>query len=170
MGEIPPQTLWIELQQGRYFLMREGKKLPEGETLLFSPSGLSCRVDLAGVVAWEVPESAALAYLQINATQYFLDLRERVLGWQSWGESLNTDSSAQAGLAGDSLLASLLLGFTPEEARQDPHAPLLGLRHLVLRIADLIEDSIAGNEEQLEQARQNLRLVTAQLRAQSIEI
>lgn len=64
-------TFWLDLDVFRCFKIPNTAKVPEGETTLYTFLGQKRQVDIAAVLAWELPVAAAQSYLQDRVLEFF---------------------------------------------------------------------------------------------------
>lgn len=64
-------TIWIDLQNAKYYQIPKEQTLTPGDTILYTLSGKRQYVDVTTISDWEIPMEQAQAYLQLGALQLF---------------------------------------------------------------------------------------------------
>ncbi len=121
-------TIWIDIQNAKYYQIPNGQTLSPGDVILYTLSGKIQHVDAATISQWEIPMEQAQAYLQLGALQLF-------------SKRPANEETTPSGEEAPQLLARI--------APQD----LAWLFHL---LAQTFADCIAEDENRLNDARQQL--------------
>ena len=88
-------TFWLDLDVFRCFKIPNTAKVPEGETTLYTFLGQKRQVDIAAVLAWELPVAAAQSYLQDRVLEFFKQAQVQI-STQELRDFLNSLADALA--------------------------------------------------------------------------
>ena len=159
-------SLWIDLEEGRYYLIPHEAVLPDGETLLVTLNGEERLAERSALEDWEVSGIEAQVHLQSAA------LRLLVQAGAGEGEEVSLDVEPAGGTEEPfpreaRRLFAVLFGLPGGGGASTEH---LRLPQVLLRLAHILEESIAEDEERRSEAQREMETLLEEFAAQGIAL
>jgi hypothetical protein len=174
MSELAMHSLWIDLEEGRYYLIPAEAVLPGGATLLITLTGEERQVEPTALDAWEVSGVEAQIHLQSAALRLLMQAgagEESALLVEE-GEEMPPDAKpageTEAAFPREARrLFAVLFGLPGGGGAATEH---LRLPQVLLRVAHILEESIAEEEERRAAAHQEIEALVEDFATQGIQL
>ncbi|MDZ8239995.1 MAG: hypothetical protein RMZ69_23055 [Nostoc sp. ChiQUE01a] len=164
-------SLWTDSKRSRYFLIPDNQKLSRGRFIISTLTGTQKKVTQAGIANFEIPESAAKAYLENAISQAMMEAKISVSNLMFVSTSISktvSPASNETSLVPDIL--SSLLAVTSEELQNNPEAAQSAFVNIYTQFQEFLSESILENSTQVESTRSHLHHLREILQAQGINI
>ncbi|MFP4344661.1 MAG: hypothetical protein ACLFU8_08215 [Anaerolineales bacterium] len=161
------QSLWIDLEEGRYYLIPAEAMLPGGETLLITLNGEERLVERSAVEVWEVPGIEAQLHLQSAALRLLLQAGAGGGGEEIPAGAEPADETEETFPREARRLFAVLFGLPGGGGAATAH---LRLPRVLLRLAHILEESIAEDEERRAEAHREMETLVEEFVAQGIAL
>ncbi|BAY79283.1 hypothetical protein NIES25_57670 (plasmid) [Nostoc linckia NIES-25] len=164
-------TFWTDSQHQRYFLIPDKQKLSRGRFIISTLSGMEKKVTQTAIANFEIPESAAKAYLENEIHQAMAHFKIAVSNLMlSSTETSENAPSLSSETPSVSKILSLLLGAKFEDLQNNPEAAQITFVNIYTQFKEFLGESISENFTQVESARSHLHQLREILKAQGINI
>ncbi|MEH2069095.1 MAG: hypothetical protein V7K47_13195 [Nostoc sp.] len=164
-------SLWTDSNHQRYFLIPDNQKLSRGRFIISTLTGIQKKVTQTAIANFEIPESAAKAYLQTEMNQAMAQAKIAVSNLMLFSTQTSekaTPPSNETPSVSD--IISSLLGVTPEELQNNPEAAQTAFINIYSQLKEFLAESTSENSTQVESARSRLHSLRERLQAQGINI
>ncbi|MBX9254086.1 hypothetical protein H1Q63_09025 [Desmonostoc muscorum CCALA 125] len=164
-------TFWTDSKRSRYFLIPDNQKLSRGRFVISTLTGIQKKVTQIAIANFEIPESAAKAYLENEMNQAMAQAKIAVSNLMFF----STQTSEKVPPASNETpsvpdILSSLLGVTPEELQNNPEAAQKAFVNIYTQLKEFLGESTSENSTQVESARSRVRSLRETLQAQGINI
>lgn len=172
MNTEPKYILWVNADLSQYYLIPTEASLPEGDLLLHTLAGRAQQVDAEAAATWVVSRAEAETFLQNAAATLFQGAPGLIAGLFPETAAAPTTPVSEPEAGGALSLAAIaaLLGMPVEALQNNPQLNQLGLHRLLIGLADVLADVIAGDPARLDVARERVRQFRADLSARDIHV
>ncbi|MBD2514352.1 hypothetical protein H6G93_04895 [Nostoc sp. FACHB-973] len=164
-------TFWTDSKRSRYFLIPDNQKLSRGRFVISTLTGIQKKVTQIAIASFEIPESAAKAYLENEMNQAMAQAKTAVSNLMFFSTQTSEKASPPANETPSvpDILSSLL-GVTPEELQNNPEAAQKAFVNIYTQLKEFLGESTSENSTQVESARSRVRSLRETLQAQGINI
>ncbi|MDZ8109227.1 MAG: hypothetical protein RM338_26870 [Nostoc sp. DedQUE12a] len=164
-------SLWTDSKHQRYFLIPDNQKLSRGRFVISTLSGTQKKVTQIAIANFEIPESAAKAYLEIEIHQAMAQAKIAVSSLMlSSTETSEKSSPVSKETPSVSNILSSLLGAKVEDLQNNPEAAKIAFVNIYTKFKEFLGESISDNYTQVESTRSHLHHLRGTLQAQGINI
>ncbi|MCF2149267.1 hypothetical protein IQ276_023125 [Desmonostoc muscorum LEGE 12446] len=164
-------TFWTDSKRSRYFLIPDNQKLSRGRFVISTLTGIQKKVTQIAIANFEIPESAAKAYLENEMNQAMAQAKIAVsnLMFFSTQTSEKVPPPSNETPSVPNILSSLL-GVSLEELQNNPEAAQSAFVNIYTQFKEFLGESTSENSTQIESARSRVRSLRETLQAQGINI
>ncbi|MFN6518730.1 MAG: hypothetical protein RMY29_030150 [Nostoc sp. CreGUA01] len=164
-------SLWIDVKRQRYFLIPDNQKLFRGRFIISTLTGTEKKVTQTAIANFEIPESAAKAYLENEIHQAMAQAKIAVSNLMlSSTETSEKSSPASSETTSVSNILSSLLGAKIEDLQNNPEAAQIAFVNIYTQFKEFLGESISDNSTQVESTRSHLHHLREILHAEGINI
>lgn len=157
--------MWLNSTQTRFFLIPAEQTLPAGDLVLRTLTGQAQSVDPAAAAQFEVTEEQAKQYVQARLGEALEQIPPAVSDYLGMlahqAEKQEFAWSFKPGAP--SPLVTDLLGFTPEQLRQNPELAKQWLGNLVDGLGTFLNQAASSDPAEQAAAQQRIRSLQATL-------
>ncbi|WP_414571925.1 hypothetical protein [Nostoc sp. CCY 9925] len=163
--------LWTDSKHQRYFLIPDNQKLSRGRFIISTLTGIQKKVTQIAIAKFEIPESAAKAYLENEIHQATAQAKIAVsnLMLSSTEISEKSPPTSKETPSVSNILSSLL-GAEIENLQNNPEAAQIAFVNIYTQFKEFLGESISDNSTQVESTRSHLHHLREILQAQGINI
>ncbi|MBD2681004.1 MULTISPECIES: hypothetical protein [Nostoc] len=163
-------TFWTDSKHQRYFLIPENHKLSRGRFIISTLTGTQKKVTQVAIANFEIPESAAKAYLENEIHQAMAQAKIAVsnLMLSSTETSEKSPPESKQTPSVSNILSSLL-GDKIEDLQNNPEAAKIAFVNIYTQFQDFLSESISENCTQVESTRSHLHHLRETLQAEELE-
>ncbi|MFN6559703.1 MAG: hypothetical protein RMY28_007835 [Nostoc sp. ChiSLP01] len=164
-------SLWTDSKHQRYFLIPDNQKLSRGRFIISTLTGTQKKVTQTAIANFEIPESAAKAYLENEIHQAMAQAKIAVSNLRlSSTETSEKSPPASNETPSVSNIISLLLGAKIEDLQNNPEAAQIAFVNIYTQFKEFLGESISDNSTQVESTRSHLHHLRETLQAQGINV
>ncbi len=172
MNQNTDPILYINSTQTQYYLIPADLPLPEGDLMIRNTTGEERLVDKTSVSAFEISAEDAQQHIQDKMSQGLEQTKNAFVDFlrlaAQEAQKRKETQAVQPPRPPSKLLTSLL-GFTPDELRQDPNVVKEKLGHVFANIKTVLEGAASDDPAQQEAARAQMRSLRVKLEEHDIQ-
>ncbi len=164
-------SLWSDSKHQRYFLIPDNQKLSRGHFIISTLTGTQKKVTQTAIANFEIPESAAKAYLENEVHQAMAQAKIAVSNLMlSSTETSEKSSPAFNETPSVSNIISSLLGAKIQDLENNPEAAKIDFVNIYTQLKEFLAESISDNSTQVQSTRSHLHHLREILQVQGINI
>lgn len=164
-------SLWTNSTRRRYFLIPDHQQLPTGDFIIYNLTNESKQVELKAITNWEITRKQAQPYIEAGLNQVWQQAKTAFSTFTNFataaeGKTPSADNTSQAS---KNPIASLL-GISPQELSDNPHAIQDRWKTICAGFQDIIQAATSDDPSHLETARSRMESLRNHLQAQGVEV